>query len=136
MGTQTVYDEALPTTVVLVDELPNNKNELFVIEQFNDSSALIALPRYDKFNNAIADLAERGCSFKEIAGNTSAILLTILVTKNNDKPYQKAKIVFTQPFASDPKLKRICLAIPVIYLHELLTQLKKEKTMIEHVFDY
>ena len=119
LGTQQVYDVALPTTAILTD---------------NDS--LQYLPRYDKFANAATELAKSGYSFKEIAGNNSAILLTILVPKEVKVNYPDCKIVFVQPFSSDPEIKRIALATPVENLAYILTQLDKEKIKVEHVFDF
>jgi hypothetical protein len=113
-GTQQVYEEALLTTVVILD---------------NDS--LVHLPRYNRFAVAAAELAKQGHSFKEIAGNNSAILVTILL--QGDDPIPKGtKKVFTQIISSDPRWKRVALVVPVSDLHALL----KQPLNIEHVFDY
>lgn len=119
LGTKTVYDEALPTTAVVLE---------------NDS--LLYLPRYDKFANAVISLAENGYGFKEIAGNNSAILLTVLVPASIKIDFENIQTVFTQPISSDPATKRIALAIPVASLSELLLQLNNNKIKIEHVFDF
>lgn len=119
LGTKTVYDEALPTTAVVLE---------------NDS--LQSLPRYDKFANAITALAKNGHSFKEIAGNNSAILLTILVTNSDKTNFENTQTVFTQPISSDPTTKRIALAVPVASLSKILLQLSNDKIKIEHVFDF
>ncbi len=119
IGTKQVYGEALPTTAVIIDD-----------------TTLISLPRYDKFNQAIADLARNGKNFKEIAGNNSAILLTILVPATNESQFRNAQIVFTQPISSDITMKRIALAVPVTQLQKMLNQLTTENIKIEHVFDY
>lgn len=119
LGTKQVYEDALPTTTVITE----NKE-------------IINLPRYDKFNNAITELAKQGKSIKEIAGNNSAILLTILVPSIFNDKFEKTQTVFTQPVSSDLKMKRIALATPVTALNELLIKLDKQKIKIEHVFDY
>ena len=119
LGTKTVYDEALPTTAVVLE---------------NDS--LQFLPRYDKFANSITSLAKNGHSFKEIAGNNSAILLTILVATSDKANFVNTQTVFTQPISSDPTTKRIALAVPVASLSKLLLQLSNDKIKIEHVFDF
>ncbi|MCW3109531.1 MAG: hypothetical protein JWQ09_4037 [Segetibacter sp.] len=136
MGTKTVYEDALPSTVVLVDQLPKNREGINIIKCLPDSSALIQLPRYDKFNPAIQALAKVGCSFQEIAGNNSAILLTILVPASYKKDYPAAQRIFTQPISSDLSKKRIALAIPVKDLSNLLVQLSNDKIKVEHVFDF
>lgn len=119
LGTQQVYDQALPTTAVLTTD-----------------GKISNLPRYDKFNEAITTLAREGKEFKEIAGNTSPILLTIVVPSSVQEKYTYAQIVFTQPIPSNPKAKRIAMAVPVSKLNSLLAQLLKDKIKIEHVFDF
>lgn len=119
LGTKQVYEEALPTTaVVLADD------------------TIINLTRYDKFNQEISELSKKGKSFKEIAGNNSAILLTVLMPTNKQMKFENTQTVFTQPISSDTSNQRIALAIPVGQLNGLLTQLDKEKIKIEHIFDY
>ena len=119
LGTKQVYDKALPTTAVIT-----GKNET------------INLPRYDKFAAAVTDLARQGESFKEIAGNNSAILLTVMVPAAFNAHFENTQTVFTQPTSSDPATKRIALAIPVTDLNKLLIELDKQHVAIEHVFDY
>lgn len=136
LGTETVYDEAIPTTEVLVDSIPQNNLTLKVIKQYPDKSALISLPRYDKFNYAICELAQSGFTFKEIAGNNTAILLTVLVSSETNLTIDYAQTVFTQPNSSDPTMKRVALAVLVKDLSKLLLQLDKDKIKIEHIFDF
>lgn len=119
LGTKQVYENALETTTVITED---NKTTI--------------LPRYDKFNLAITELAKQGVSFKEIAGNNSAILLTILVPSASNQKFENTQIVFTQPISSNLTMKRIALATPVGDLSKLLFQLDKQKIKIEHVFDY
>ncbi len=119
LGTKQVYDEALPTTAVVIDD-----------------STVINLTRYDKFNQEITDLAKKGKNFKEIAGNNSAILLSIVLPANHKNAFENTQLLFTQPISSDLTMKRIVLAIPVGQLDKLLRQLDDEKIAIEHIFDY
>lgn len=119
LGTKTVYDEALPTTAIVLE---------------NDS--LQYHPRYDKFTNAATSLVKNGHHFKEIAGNNSAILLTILVPISDKTNFEHSQIVFIQPISSDPTTKRIALAVPITSLSKLLLQLNNDKVKIEHIFDF
>ena len=135
LGTKQVYDEALPTTAVVLNKAYNNP-ELKIEKRFDDSSALVFLPRYDKFYPAMMDLAKQGYSFKEVAGNNSAILLTVLVSSAKKNQFENAQTVFIQPVSSGSTMKRIALAIPVTELNKLLLQLNNEGIRIEHVFDY
>ncbi len=119
LGTKQVYGEALPTTTVVLKD-----------------DKIINLPRYDKFNIAITELSLQGKFFKEIAGNNSAILLTILLPIDTEINFEHSQTVFKQPISSDETLNRIALAIPVAQLNGLIMQLHKRKIKIEHVFDY
>ncbi len=125
LGTKTVYDEALPTTAVLLERPVNG-----------EASPLVYLSRYDKFNAAAVAIAKSGGNFKEIAGNNSAILLTILVPVAGKNDFYGAQPVFTQPVAADPSMQRVALAIPVPQLSALLLQLDAAHIKIEHIFDY
>lgn len=119
LGTKQVYGEALPTTALILED-----------------DSLQYLPRYDKFANAATSLVKKGHSFKEIAGNNSAILLTVIVKEDNKVNFENAQTVFVQPFASHPSIKRIALAVPVKALSKLLLQLDNDHIKIEHLFDY
>ena len=136
LGTKTVYDAAVPTTAVLVDSILPNNLSLDIIKKYDDGSALLSLPRYDQFNPAICELAKNGFSFREIAGNNSAILLTVLVSSGTELLYENAQPVFKQPITSDIATQRIAIAVPVKDLNKLLVKLDRDKIKIEHIFDY
>lgn len=119
LGTKQVYDEALPNTKVVLQD-----------------NTIVDLPRYDKFNKAITDLSIQGKSFKEIAGNNSAILLTVLVSSDLSMNNLNTQTIFVQPISSDNTMKRVAITIPVERLSEFLLQLNKGKICVEHIFDY
>lgn len=119
IGTKKVYEEALPTTLVVLED-----------------NSTMALPRYDKFNAAICKLALEGKIFKEIAGNNSAILITILKSKNKEFTAENTQELFKQPITSDTDKERIALVTPVTQLNKLLVQLHNENIFIEHIFDF
>jgi hypothetical protein len=134
LGTKTVYEEALPTTAAVVKNLPTGS--LPIIKQFSDSSALIYLPRYDKFNAAAVALANKNVEFSEIAGNNSAVLLTVLVSTDAKTDFTDAKTIFVQPISSELSMKRVAIAVPVPNLSTLLLDLEKKNITIEHIFDF
>jgi hypothetical protein len=74
--------------------------------------------------------------FKEIAENTSAILLTAMVPANVIINEENTQVVFTQPIESNPQEKRVAIATPVSNLSKLLNSLGAKHITIEHVFDY
>ncbi|SFD16219.1 hypothetical protein SAMN05518672_101818 [Chitinophaga sp. CF118] len=119
IGTKQVYGQALPTTAVVLDD-----------------DSLHYLPRYNKFAPAVLALAQKGHSFKEIAGNNSAILITVWVPAGNGTGFDNAITLFVQPISSAPSMKRVAIATPVSSLSEVLLQLEKEHIQVEHVFDF
>ncbi len=119
LGTDQVYDETLPTTTVVT-----NTNEIII------------LPRYDKFNQSILEKSLNGIKFKEIAGNDSAILLSVLVPSTFNEKFENTQIIFTQPISSDLTKKRIVIVTQVKNLSKLLVLLNEKKIKTEHVFDY
>jgi hypothetical protein len=136
MGTKTVYEEALLTTAVVLDSLTAKCASLKVEKTFADKSVLVYVPRYDSFSRAADMLAACECHFREVAGNNSAILLTVLVPSSDTTTFEGTQIVFTQVIASKPSEKRIALTVPVTGLSKLLKQLDAENTSIEHIFDF
>lgn len=140
MGTKTVYEQALPTTAVVVDSLPAALPGVPFRDRylFADGSGLLYLPRYDRFNPAVCDLAKSGCRFKEIAGNTSGILLTLLVKEGQQLSFPESRIIFTQPLVSEPGRRRVAIVTPVPHLHNLLNAVQSagSNISVEHVFDF
>lgn len=135
MGTQSMYGAALPTTAVVLDSLPLG-SELKAAKIFDNKNALVYLPRYDRFNDAACRLARQGGTFKEIAGNAGALLVSVLVPAKGPIRFNDALTVFVQPLASDPALKRVAVALPVCKLHHLLHTLEEQALSPEHIFDF
>jgi hypothetical protein len=121
LGTAQVYEPALLHTGVILS---------------NDST--LSLPRYDRFVPAAMALAKQGYTFKEIAGNKSAIMITVLVSSEHSINFSPAKTIFIQPITSSAELKRVAVAIPVEDLHSLLLNLDRNYNyvLIEHIFDF
>jgi len=140
LGTKSAYDAPKLTTVAVVDHLPagiqNRMKDLEVLKSLPDGSAIISLPRYAPFSTDAGALALEGVGFKEIAGNTSAILVTALAPKSYDAKSEHFKVIFTQPIPTRPGINRIALATPVNQLDKTLRQLLEQKIEIEHIYDF
>lgn len=136
-GAESMHGPDETTTAVLVNHLPKKlKTKVDVLETYSDQSALLKLPRYKRFNPAICELAYEGFSFKEIAGNNSAILVSVLVPKKKYISFNYTETVLIQPITSNRKTKRILIAVEVKNLHKLILKMKEENYVIEHIFDY
>ncbi|RRB07267.1 hypothetical protein [Larkinella rosea] len=140
LGTKASYDEALPTTAVVVDRFPGSgltsHPEIQVVKAESDGSALLLLPRYEAFHPAVAALVAQGVGFREIAGNNSAILLTVLAPDTWNPGFPECKPVFTQPIKTKPGLKRVAVVTPVRWLAQTVRLLKEQSVNIEHIYDY
>jgi hypothetical protein len=139
MGTATIYEEALLSTVVLVDTSPDENNDdpiIKILNTYENGSALLRLPRYAAFTPAAVKLANSGIDFIEIAGNDSAILLTVLVGKNSDLAIDSTQRLFVQPLPSSIDEERVALVTTVPELSEVLRQIVKREIKIEHIYDY
>jgi hypothetical protein len=140
LGTKTAYDTPKLKTVVVVNNLPvgiqNRIPDMEILKELSDGSAIITLPRYAPFNPDACALAREGVQFKEIAGNASAILVTVLASQGWSTHSDDYRILFTQPVPSRQGTTRVALATPVPLLHRTLQQLQEQKIVIEHIYDF
>jgi hypothetical protein len=138
LGTKSAYETALLNTTIITDRLPAdpaNFPEIKNIKKLPGGAALMNLPRYAKFNPAVNKLAQAGVTFKEIAGNDNAIMLTVLTGKklNSNNTF---KLLFIQPIITQPGLNRIAIVTMVGELSNTVLMLGKNKIRIEHIYDY
>ncbi len=138
--TKISYEEPSPTTVILVNKIPEHllkeNPDIKIIENINDQSQLVSLPRYDAFKNFATILAENGIKFKEISGNKKEILITLITNRDWKYNIDVGEILFEEAIPSVPTQKRIAIRISVESLNELLINVSKQKIKLEHIYDY
>lgn len=138
LGTKSAYETASLQTAVMMDRLPTGLDTtgfMHNVKVLPNGMVLANLPRYAEFNTAVNKLAENGVGFTEIAGNKSAIMLTVLT----DRPLNVTgnyKILFTQPIFTKPGLSRVAIVTTVGNLSSLVRTLKLKGVTIEHIYDY
>jgi len=131
VGTKASYGDELLVTAVVVDKLPKGiQKDLPELKILDEKQNLVLVPRYDAFMRQASTLAKRGARFKEIAGNDSIILVSVLSRNDFDKP------LFEQPILTQPGWKRIALVVPVGELAAFLSGLDARGALLEHVYDY
>jgi hypothetical protein len=139
-ATKAAYDTPIPVTAVLLDRLPNGIGQelpqLRPLQRFADGSVLVTVPRYDDFMKYAIALAKRGVSFREIAGNRSAILISVLTARTWEPAIGDLHVLFSQPIITQPSTKRVALVVPVAALASTLNRVIAQGGQIEHVFDY
>jgi|SRR5579859_1771681 len=139
-ATRASYNAPLPVTAVVVNRLPRGIQgelpDLKVLRLLPDGRALVIVPRYDAFMSYASTLAARGAGFSEIAGNSSVILVTVLVADQWRPVADGFKVLFTQPIITRPGTKRAALVIPVSALAASLNKFRERGMRLEHVYDY
>lgn len=138
LGTQTIYDEASLTTVVLVNSFPDDLNvsSIKILKRLDNGNVLLQVPRYAAFNKAAVNLAKHNISFLEVAGNNGAILLTLRVDTKRKFTIKNTQLLFEQPLPSTPDQKRIAMVTTVPNLSSTLRSIVNESLKIEHIYDY
>lgn len=138
LGTRSAYETASLKTAVIIDKLPEEiipGDSVEVVKTLPNGNMLTNLPRYAAFNIAADKLANNGADFKEIAGNTGAIMLTILAEKPvTANPIYK--VIFTQPSVIKEGVNRIAIVTTVGKLSDVLRTLKRKDIWVEHIYDY
>lgn len=139
-ATKASYDAPLLATSLVVnrlpDDFPKELPDLRVLQRYSNGAALILVPRYDAFMYYASELAKRGAKFKEIAGNRSIILISVLAKRDWESAGNGAKILFTQPLLTQQTKKRVALVVPVESLAEVLNDISQTGARLEHVYDY
>ncbi|MBV8388534.1 MAG: hypothetical protein JO080_01905 [Mucilaginibacter sp.] len=138
LATKSAYETALLNTSVVTEKLPvdlHNYPEISNAKHLPDGSIMMDLPRYARFKQSAGKLAGDSVSFKEIAGNTGAILLTV-ITKDTSIKQENTKQLFYQPIYTKPGLNRVALVTTVSHLNEAIMELIENKVVIEHIYDF
>lgn len=138
-GTKASYDAPLPVTAVLLTgdpgAMPAGLTQTTIVSTLPDGRVLVTVPRYDAFMRYADALARNGVEFVEIAGNRSAILVTLLAADDWVAPPQ-SKSLFTQPIITKPGQKRFALEVPVGRLGAFLNGVRGHGVVLEHVYDF
>jgi len=138
LGTQSIYDFALLTTVVVVGGVPKNLDieGAEVLETTAEGYLLVRAPRYEAFMQFAWDIEQKGGQFVEIAGNQSALLLSVIVPVQKQLKSNKIEVLFEQHIPTDVAYKRVVLMIQVENLTEILSIIKRQRFQLEHIYDY
>ncbi len=138
LGTKSAYETPLLNSVVITSSVPEFPNEkVKVLKKLDNEKYVLSLPRYAEFNIALNELSKDLYSFKEITGNNSAILLTVLIQKDLSLPEDKNyKLIFSQPILTKKELKRVAVCVLVKDLSLVLRKFQEQDVFIEHIYDF
>jgi len=138
LATKSIYDEPLLVTAVVAQPRPvagATMPDLKLLQTLPGDGVLLTVPRYEAFTVYAQSMADQGVDFREIAGNGSFILVSVLAP-GEWKPTDPATPLLSQPILTRPGMQRVLLVLPVMHLGEALRQWKAAKLEVEHVFDY
>ncbi len=140
LGTQSSFDAPLPVTAVVLDSWPEDLSAkhpaLKLINRQTDGKVLATLPRYQAFTAASLQLAQSGTRFVEIAGNSSDILISVLLPAGEIPKLPDAQVLFTQRILTASARQRVAWVTPVASLSNLLNELTARGFEVEHIYDY
>jgi hypothetical protein len=138
--TRAAYAAESTVTVAVLDHLPASAQaalpELKVLATHPDGTLLVSLPRYAAFGEHALALARAGVEFREVAGNSSVILVSARVARGGPPPPSGFDLLLREPMAIDAERERIVGSVPIARLAEVLRALGAPPSQLEHVYDY
>lgn len=139
LGTKSVYDAPLLVTAVHLSAAPTSNQkyaDIKILQTFADQSVMATVPRYEAFTRYASHLAQQGIDFRDIAGNQTVILVSLLGGQTWKPQVGIEKILLEQNILTVAGQKRIVATVKVPALAAALRDWSKEKVQVEHVFDY
>lgn len=135
-ATRTAYTPAVATTRVQVDHFTSEVQieNVKLVRQLADGTAVIDMPRYFDFRLAATALATKNIHLLDIAGNQSVILVSAWV--NTDFADRRWRVLFKQDLITQPGKKRVALVVPVRELSNFLNLAPSNGISVEHIYDY
>lgn len=137
VGAESTYGTISSETFCIVKPLNADDiagvSDVRIVDQYSDDTALIVMPRYQRFTDTALMLAKANVQFIEIAGNRDAIVVTAIVP---DSFQWDRSLLFSQPILTSGQQQRIAFEVPVDELQVTLTELLEQGGAIEHVYDY
>lgn len=138
LATHSAYERPLFSTSVVVKTWPvcaDAPAGVSVLSATAEGGALLLLPRYEAFMAPARALARCGAQFREIAGNRSDILISV-VEPVNAPGLPEVRVVMRQPILTRPGSQRTVALVPVRGLGDVLRTMDQRTGQLEHVFDY
>lgn len=139
LGTKSLYDAPLPVTAVVTQPAPRpdpSLPQLKLLRALPGDAGLATVPRYDAFTNYAQGLAAQGLEFREIAGNDSIILVSLIGPRAWTPQTAIEQRLLEQPILTDPARKRVVATVQVRQLGAALREWARGGVQVEHLFDY
>jgi hypothetical protein len=138
-GTKSIYDTPLLVTAIVTRPAPKpdaKLPDLKFLKALPEGAALATVPRYDAFTSYAQALAAQGLEFREIAGNDSVILVSLIGANTWQPRTGIEKRLLEQPILTQPGRKRVIATAQVRHLGAALREWSQGGVQVEHLFDY
>jgi hypothetical protein len=137
-ATKAAYEDPILGTAIVVDQALVTNDKITFLKEVDWNHYVYLIPRYADFNPTINSIvSSQESNVIEIAGNTSATLLTVLLKDKEALPnFQNTKTIFTQEIITRPGERRCALVTKVENLRATLLQLQNSNIEIEHIYDF
>jgi hypothetical protein len=139
LATRSIYETPLLVTAVVTEPAPRpdpKLPELKLLRTLPDGGGLATVPRYDAFMTYAQGLAAQGLEFREIAGNDSIILVSLIGARDWTPQTGIERRLLEQTILTDPARKRVVATVRVRQLGAALREWSAGDVQVEHVFDY
>lgn len=113
----------------------NGTTGVRIVQDLGNESALITVPHYQGFTDALPTLAQKGVTFRDVSGNDE-IVLTAQVPQGWRYDLPVGRELYRQPVIKDPASERLLIHSRVGDLAAVLEGLRTHGARIEHLFDY
>ena len=127
--------EIMTVVAGLEPEDAGRDSRIRVVRDLGGGRSLMLTPRYQQYTDLVVDLARRGRTIEEIAGNRR-ILTTALVQAGRAPAVSGARQLFAVPVQSRPGWQRVGWDVSVEQLAAAIRRLEEDGATVEHIFDY
>ncbi|TGK50754.1 hypothetical protein EHQ16_04145 [Leptospira kanakyensis] len=137
-ATKATYEDPILGTAIVVDETIETNDKVKLLKTIDPMHSLYLIPRYADFHPTLESiLLGKTIELREIAGNTSATLVTVLLKNEETLPnIPKTKTIFRQAILTRPGENRYALVSKVQNLKKMLEILSEKNVEIEHIYDF
>lgn len=120
----------LATTTDSIAQIPNVK----VVYQQGDKK-ILAIGRWDIFNETLPQLADKEIAIEEIGGNHK-IAVSVITNKQQKTSFNHIEPLYTSAIVTDDAMERHLYLLPVNQLLPFIRYCDSNKTTVEHIYDY
>lgn len=135
-GAKSAYEAPVTNIYMLVsshDSIPEMEHLKVVAEQ--GERKILAIGRWDVFNEVLPKLAGKQIEIEEIGGNRK-IAVSVLIGQSQTVVFPHSELLYNSLVVTDSSIKRELYLLPVNQLLPFLHYCSGNKIALEHIYDY